>query len=315
MSVDLPLYQPDWPPARPYVLELEGEQSVHWALIGHIPHLEGVPNVLEAQKTLREELMGVLHTHKHIYDKHTDAYRHKTCQHEQKCLSTHIFYIRWALQWYGLQCHQKLYTWELIKFIVSDFMCVFSHVLWVPLEFLVAQGDAVLQLHQHCRLQLPVRGFPQAPETHKGAMERESGVRGVFMFVFMGSFMSVCKCAFVCMGVCLYVSECVCVCMWLYVSLCARVCVCVCERVYVSVSVSVCVCVYLPEEQCWGLLPPCLLLQEQLDAEGLQSEQTLQGGVDIAGLSEVRQPEREENKPESQTQTAKSYSSKHHACT
>ena len=75
---------------------------------------------------------------------------------------------------------------------------------------------------------------------------------------------------------------CMCVCVW----------ACVCE----------CVCVYLPEEQCWGLLPPCLLLQEQLDAEGLQSEQTLQGGVDIAGLSEVRQPEREENKPESHTQ-------------
>ena len=112
-------------------------------------------------------------------------------------------------------------------------------------------------------------------------------------------------CVFECdyMLVCERVSECMCVCMWVCV------CVCVCERV------SEFVCLYLPEEQCWGLLPPCLLLQEQLDAEGLQSEQTLQGGVDIAGLSEVRQPEREENKPESQTQTAKSYSSKHHACT
>ena len=143
---------------------------------------------------------------------------------------------------------------------------------------------------------------------------RERGDEGS-VYVCVHGIIYVCVQMCICVHGCVFICECVCVFVCDYMLVCECVCVCVCERVYVSVSVSVCVCVYLPEEQCWGLLPPCLLLQEQLDAEGLQSEQTLQGGVDIAGLSEVRQPEREENKPESQTQTAKSYSSKHHACT
>ena len=142
---------------------------------------------------------------------------------------------------------------------------------------------------------------------------REGGGWGECLCLCSWDHLCLCANVHLCAWVCVYMWVCVCVCMWLYVSLC--VCVCVCMWACVCERVSECVCVYLPEEQCWGLLPPCLLLQEQLDAEGLQSEQTLQGGVDIAGLSEVRQPEREENKPESQTQTAKSYSSKHHACT
>ena len=216
MSVDLPLYQPDWPPARSYVLELEGEQSVHWALIGHIPHLEGVPNVLEAQKTLREELMGVLHTHKHIYDKHTDAYRHKTCQHEQKCTSTCIFYIRWALQWYGLQCHQKLYTWELIKFIVSDFMCVFSRSVSSPW---------ILGCAGRCSPSAPSALPPSAPcpwmpsgtrDPQRSYGEREGGEGSVYVCVH--------GIIYVCVQMCICVHGCVFVCEWMCVCLYVIIC-------------------------------------------------------------------------------------------
>ena len=47
---------------------------------------------------------------------------------------------------------------------------------------------------------------------------------------------------------------------------------------------------FLPEQQCLWLHPPHLLLHQQLSAERLQVEQTLQCGVQVAGLPQDGQP-------------------------